>query len=67
MRWLVSLLLLTAPTWLGAVKPNIVYIICDDLGYGDIQCLSPETSKIPTPGADKLAEEGIIFTDAHSG
>ena len=50
-----------------AAKPNIVYIICDDLGYGDIQCLAPETSKIPTPHTDKLASEGMIFTDAHSG
>lgn len=48
-------------------KPNIVYIICDDLGYGDIQCLAPETSKIPTPHADRLASEGMTFTDAHSG
>jgi arylsulfatase A len=48
-------------------KPNIVYIICDDLGYGDIHCLAPETSKIPTPHADRLASDGMIFTDAHSG
>ncbi len=45
--------------------PNIVYIICDDLGYGDIQCLAPKTSKIPTPHADRLASEGMTFTDAH--
>ena len=48
-------------------KPNIVYILCDDLGYGDIHCLAPETSRIPTPNADKLASQGMIFTDAHSG
>jgi arylsulfatase A len=48
-------------------KPNIVYIICDDLGYGEIHTLAPKTSKIPTPGADRLAEQGMIFTDAHSG
>ncbi len=51
----------------AADKPNIVYIICDDLGYGDVHCLAPETSKIPTPHADKLASEGMIFTDCHSG
>ena len=50
-----------------AAKPNIVYLICDDLGYGDIQCLAPKTSKIATPCADQLAKEGMIFTDAHSG
>jgi arylsulfatase A len=48
-------------------KPNIVYIICDDLGYGEIHALAPKTSKIPTPGADQLAAQGMIFTDAHSG
>ena len=47
-------------------KPNIVYIICDDLGYGDVHCLAPETSKIPTPNADRLASEGMVFTDAYS-
>ncbi|MEM9018096.1 MAG: arylsulfatase, partial [Verrucomicrobiota bacterium] len=51
----------------ASAKPNLVYIICDDLGYGDIQCLAPETSKIPTPHADQLASEGMTFTDAHSG
>ncbi|MDF1842827.1 MAG: arylsulfatase [Rubripirellula sp.] len=51
----------------AAEKPNVVYIICDDLGYGDIQFLTPETSKIPTPNADRLASEGMVFTDAHSG
>ncbi len=48
-------------------KPNIVFVFCDDLGYGDIQCLNPERGKIPTPGVDRLAQEGMIFTDAHSG
>lgn len=48
-------------------RPNIIYIICDDLGYGDVHTLAPKTSKILTPNADKLASEGMIFTDAHSG
>ena len=48
-------------------KPNIVYIICDDLGYGDVQCLNPERGKIPTPKIDQLASEAMVFTDAHSG
>jgi arylsulfatase A-like enzyme len=48
-------------------KPNIVYIICDDLGYGDVQCLAPETSRIPTPNADQLASEGMSYIDAHTG
>tara|TARA_R110002126_G_scaffold22865_5_gene81082 strand:- start:285 stop:1772 length:1488 start_codon:yes stop_codon:yes gene_type:complete len=47
-------------------KPNIVYIICDDLGYGDIQALNPEKGKILTPEVDALAKKGMTFTDAHS-
>jgi len=48
-----------------AVSPNIVYILADDLGYGDVSCLNPD-SKIPTPNLDRLAARGITFTDAHS-
>ena len=40
-------------------KPNIVYILCDDLGYGDLQALNPERGKIKTPCVDKLAREGM--------
>ncbi|MEP2775006.1 MAG: arylsulfatase [Luteolibacter sp.] len=46
--------------------PNIIYILADDLGYGDVQVLNPERGKIATPHMDKLAAEGMIFTDAHS-
>lgn len=45
--------------------PNIVVILADDLGYGDLSCNNPD-SKIPTPHADRLAAEGMRFTDAHS-
>jgi arylsulfatase A-like enzyme len=47
-------------------KPNIVYILCDDLGYGDVQCLGGKRSKILTPHMDQLASSGMTFTDAHS-
>lgn len=47
--------------------PNIVYILCDDLGYGDVQVLNPQRGKILTPHIDALAKEGMTFTDAHSG
>ena len=46
-------------------KPNIVYILADDLGYGDVRCLNPEC-KIATPNMDRLAAEGMRFTDAHA-
>ena len=46
-------------------KPNIIYLLADDWGYGDVSCLNPD-SKIPTPHTDQLASEGMIFTDAHS-
>lgn len=50
----------------AADKPNIIFILCDDLGYGDVKCLNPE-GKIATPHMDRLAKEGVTFTDAHSG
>ncbi len=49
----------------GRKDPNIVVILADDLGYGDPACYSRQ-SKIPTPAMDRLAEEGIRFTDAHT-
>lgn len=47
-----------------STRPNIIYIMADDLGYGDISCYG--ASKIQTPNIDILAKEGIRFTDAHS-
>jgi arylsulfatase A len=45
--------------------PNIVLILADDLGYGDLSCLNPQ-SKIRTPNIDRIAASGVTFTDAHS-
>ncbi|MGE0019381.1 MAG: arylsulfatase [Draconibacterium sp.] len=46
-------------------KPNIVFILADDLGYGDVSCLN-EDGQIRTPNIDRLAETGVVFTDAHA-
>ncbi len=62
---LIALLVWTS-TIAGAERPNIVYILCDDLGYGDVRCLNPD-GKIATPRMDRLAAGGMKFTDAHTG
>ena len=46
-------------------KPNIIIILADDMGYGDCGVYNSE-SKIKTPHIDQLAEEGLLFTDAHA-
>ncbi|MHC4240781.1 MAG: twin-arginine translocation signal domain-containing protein, partial [Planctomycetota bacterium] len=45
--------------------PNIVFVMADDMGYGDVGRYNAE-SKIPTPNIDRLAKQGVRFTDAHS-
>ncbi|MGQ9574793.1 MAG: sulfatase family protein [Thermoguttaceae bacterium] len=55
----------TAPAAGLKAKPNIILILCDDLGYGDVRCNNPE-GKIPTPNIDRLAAQGMRFTDAHT-
>ena len=46
-------------------RPNIIFILADDLGMGDVSCFN-KNGKIATPNIDKIAENGILFTDAHS-
>ena len=74
MRFLTTLILLcsgtctcvlASPSQNQTQHPNIVIILTDDLGYGDVACYNPE-SKVPTPHLDALAKEGMRFTDAHS-
>ena len=47
-------------------RPNIVYVLTDDLGYGDVHALNPDRGKIPTPNLDRLCAEGMAFTDCHA-
>lgn len=49
----------------GQLRPNIVFIFADDMGYGDIQRYNPK-SKIPTPNLNSLVDSGMQFTDAHT-
>ena len=48
-----------------ATRPSIVYILADDMGYGDVSCLN-ERAGFTTPNLDRIAAEGMHFTDAHS-
>ncbi len=46
-------------------RPNIVFIMADDVGWGDFRCYNPQ-GKVPTPNIDRLARNGMRFTDAHT-
>src|SRR5579859_1539786 len=48
----------------ATARPNIVLILADDLGYGDLSCYGAE--KVQTPQIDSLARRGVLFTDAHA-
>jgi len=67
-RWILLfalLILLNAPSGLGAKPPSIVYILADDLGYGDLGCYGQK--KFTTPNIDRLAAEGMKFTQHYAG
>src|SRR5688572_29335693 len=65
MRWVfVFLVLFTGLAAAEQSTPNVVLILADDLGYGDLGCYNP-SSKIPTPNLDKLAASGMRFTNAY--
>ncbi len=65
-NYLIPALVLGGVTQVMAHKqPNVIYILSDDLGYGDLQCYNSE-GKIPTPNIDNMAECGVMFTDAHT-
>ena len=51
---------------MNSKKPNIVFIMADDMGYGDPECYN-KNSYIPTPNINRLAKEGLKFNQAHSG
>ena len=47
-------------------RPNIIVILADDLGWGDVSCNQPKNGKVKTPAIDRLASEGMRFTNAHA-
>lgn len=55
----------TAVARAATARPNVVVILCDDLGYGDVRAYN-DNAKMATPRMDRLAQEGMRFTDAHS-
>ncbi len=70
-RAVLALLLAVSPglraagTVKPADRPNVIILLADDMGYGDLRCFNPQ-SKIGTPHIDRLAREGMRFTDAHA-
>ena len=62
---LLTALLVASFGFAAAENPNIIIILADDQGYGDVSAYNPG-SKIPTPNIDRLAKEGMRFTDAHT-
>src|SRR4029079_926016 len=66
-RCILSILFFLVPLFTAAAeRPNIVYVLCDDLGYGDLKCLNSK-GKIATPNFNRVAASGMAFIDAHSG
>ena len=60
-----SVFALSAKSQVKESRPNVIYIIMDDLGYGDIGCYGSE--KIETPNIDRLYKDGISFTQHYTG
>src|ERR687890_250565 len=66
MRWSLAAFCayLLVPPVMAAERPNVVVILCDDLGYGDLGCYGHPT--IRTPNLDRMAAEGMKFTSFYS-
>jgi arylsulfatase A len=61
---IMMLFIITAPLAFAKTQPNVIFIMADDLGYGDLGCYG--ANHFETPACDRLAREGMRFTDAHS-
>ena len=58
--------LVSQATAAEATRPNVIYIMADDMGTGDVECFGRDRCQVETPGFDRLASEGMMFTDAHA-
>ena len=56
----IAILVLISSTCFAADKPNVIYVLADDLGYGDLSCYGQ--TKLETPNIDRLSSEGMRFT-----
>lgn len=63
--WAATILITAMATAVTAAPPNIIFILADDLGYGDVGCYGQQ--RIQTPHIDRLATEGLRFTDFYAG
>lgn len=64
MHRILLLLSLLVPALFATDHPNVIFILGDDIGYGDISCYG--ATRVQTPNVDRIAREGIRFTDGHS-
>ena len=60
-----AVMLMSVAATQASTKPNIIFILCDDMGYGDLACYGQKY--ISTPNIDRLAAEGMLFTQAYAG
>ena len=63
--WAVLLMLANHGSWRAVAAPNFLIILADDLGFGDVGAYRSKVT-LPTPHLDRLASEGMRFTDAHT-
>lgn len=64
MRWTAFFFCLLSSLVSAAGKPNVIFILADDIGYGDLSCYGAK--RVQTPNVDRLAAQGLRFTDGHS-
>ena len=61
-----AILSFAVDAWASQDTPNIVFILADDMAYGEVSAMNADDCKVPTPSIDRLALQGMLFTDAHS-